>query len=373
LDLYTHHTPTRIIGGVGSLEKIPEEIAGFPRSCLVVAGRRSARLSGLLAKVHDLLHDAKIETALFDQVEPNPTVDTIRDGANMARSKRARWILGVGGGSALDAAKAIALMTVNQGDTRDFFKNLRPENPPLPVVAVPTTAGTGSEVTQYAILTDVKEGDKFGIGLPDLFPRMAFLDPEQTVNMPENVTVDTGLDALSHAVEACFSKRRSPCTDILVGDAIRRIRIHLPVSREQPDNLASRAEMQLAAAMAGMVIANTGTLAPHAMGYPVTVRYDVSHGRATISLLPAFLERMQEFEPERVAFIGDLLGNREDGPGSLRAFIESLGVAPCLGAYGVREEDIELFSSLAKDKKHLQSCPGEWTEEDLKNLYKKSL
>ncbi len=372
MDKYTHHAPTRVVGGVDSLNLLTDEVSKFPRNCLVVCGRRSARLSGLLGTIVDLLQAAKIETTLFDQIEPNPTVDTIKDGAEMARSNRVRWILGVGGGSALDAAKAIALMTVNQGDTRQFFNQLRPENTPLPVVAIPTTSGTGSEVTQYAVLTDVQEGDKFGIAMPELFPKIAILDPKQTVSMPENVTVDTGLDALCHAVEACFSKVRSPYTDVILGDAIRRVHTHLPVVRSQPDNLASRAEMQVAACSAGFAIANTGTLVPHALGYPITVRYDVSHGRATVLMLPAFLEALAEIEPDRVTFIGDLLGNRDDAPGAMRDFVESLGVAPRLGAYGVREEDFDTFANLAKGKKHLEKSPGEWTADKIKELYKKS-
>ncbi len=340
----------------------------MPRNCLVVAGRRSARLSGLLDRVSQLLQGAKIENTLFDQVEPNPTIETIQDGAELARSSRARWILGVGGGSSLDAAKAIALMTVNQGDTRHFFGQLRPENPPLPVVAIPTTSGTGSEVTPYAVVTDVRAGDKFGIGLADLFPRLAFLDPALTLSMPENVTLDTGLDALCHAIEAVFSLRRSAWTDVMVGYAIRRVLANLPLVKEQPGNITAREEMQLAAAMAGMAIANTGTLAPHAMGYAVTVGCGVAHGRVTVLLLPAFLDRMSELEPERANYVASLLGGK-DAASALRAFIESLGVAPSLGAYGVQEKDIEKFSRLAHGKKHFQSCPGEWSIEDIKKMY----
>jgi len=372
LDLFSYHVPTRVLGGQGCVDRLADEVSGLPRTCLVVAGRRSARLSGLLDRVSQLLQGAKIETTLFDQVEPNPTIETIQDGAELARSSRSRWVLGVGGGSSLDAAKAIALMTVNQGDTRHFFGQLRPENPPLPVVAIPTTSGTGSEVTQYAVVTDVQAGDKFGIGLVDLFPRLAFLDPSLTLSMPENVTLNTGLDALSHAIEAVFSLRRSAWTDVMVGYAIRRVRDNLPLVKEQPGNIAAREEMQLAAAMAGMAIANTGTLAPHAMGYPVTVGCGVAHGRVTALLLPAFLERMKELEPERTSYIGNLLGG-EDAAETLRAFIESLGVAPSLGAYGMQEKDIEKYSRLAHGKKHFKSCPGEWSREDIEKMYIKCI
>ena len=373
MEPFVHHVPTRVVAGPASVDKLGEEIARYPRKCLVVCGRRSARLSGLLERVVGQLEAARCESVVFDEVEPNPSVDTIEDGAARARESRARWILGVGGGSALDAAKAIALMAVNQGDVRAFFNGLRPENEPFPVVAIPTTAGTGSEVTPYAVVTDVKEGDKFAFGLPSLFPRLAILDPALTVPMPEAVTIDTGLDALSHAIESYFSRRRSPCTDILAREAAERIHSNLPLVRERPDDLEARAQMQLAATMAGWAIADTATLAPHAMGFPVTVRYDLPHGRATVLLLPAFLARLAEIDPVRVGRVGAWLGNRDDAPGALRSFIESLGVAPCLGAYGMREEDIEQFTRTAVGKKNIQNSPGSWPEDVLQEIYRDSL
>ena len=373
LESFVHYVPTRLIGGQGSLDRLSEEVSQFGRKCLIVSGRRSARLSGLLGRIADLLASKKTEYALFDQVEPNPTTATIQDGADMARSEKARWMLGVGGGSALDAAKAIALMAVNQGDVRSYCTGMRPENTPFPVVAVPTTSGTGSEVTAASLITDVKAGDKLGLVLPELFPRVAILVPALTLTMPENITVDTGLDALCHAVESWFSRRHSPCTDLLAQEAIRRIVRSLPIAKNDPENLGARSDMHLAATLSGLCIANTGTLVPHALGYPVTVRYGLSHGRTTALLIPAFLEKMQTFEPERTEKAGELLGNREDPPQAMRALIESLGVAPRLGAYGIREKDTEPFSRLAQGKKHVKNSMGDWTIDLLQEVFKASI
>lgn len=373
LESFVHFAPTRVIGGQGSLDRLAEVAGQFGRKCLIVSGRRSARLSGLLGRVTDLLASRKIEYALFDQVEPNPTTGTIQDGADTARSQKVRWMLGIGGGSALDAAKAIALMAVNQGDIRSYCTGMRPENPPFPVVAIPTTSGTGSEVTAASLITDVKAGDKLGLVLPELFPQIAILDPALTLTMPENVTVDTGLDALCHAVESWFSRRRSPCTDLLAQEAIRRIVRSLPIARKDPENLGARSDMHLAATLSGMAIANTGTLVPHALGYPVTVRYGLSHGRTTALLIPAFLEKMNAFEPERAEKAGELLGDRGNPSQAMRAFIESLSVAPRLGAYGIREKDAEPFSRLAQAKKHVKNSMGDWTETMLQEVFKASI
>lgn len=373
MDSFELFTPTRVIAGDGSLDRLGDEVLRLGRRCLIVSGRRSARLSGLLGRVTDQLTSKKIECSLFDQVEPNPTTDTIQDGADLARSRKIRWVLGVGGGSALDAAKAIALMAVNQGDVRTYCSGMRPENPPFPVVAVPTTSGTGSEVTAASLLTDVKAGDKLGLVLPELFPRVAILDPALTLSMPENVTVDTGLDALCHAIESYFSRRGSPYTDILAQEAIRLIVRGLPIARRDPENLGARSNMHLAAAVSGLCIANTGTLVPHALGYPVTVRYGLSHGRTTALLIPAFLKRMQAAEPERAEKAGGLLGSRHNPAEAMRTFIESLGVAPRLGAYGIREKDAATFARLAKDKQHVKNSMGEWSQDMLRDVFLESI
>lgn len=373
MEPFVHFAPTRVIAGQGSLDRLADEVGRLGRKCLIVSGRRSARLSGLLGRITDQLASKKIEYALFDQVEPNPTTGTVKDGADMARSEKVRWVLGVGGGSALDAAKAVALMAVNQGEVSAYCAGMLPENPPFPVVAIPTTSGTGSEVTAASLITDVKAGDKLGLVLPELFPQIAILDPALTLTMPENVTVDTGLDALCHAVESWFSRRRSPCTDILAQEAIRRIVRSLPIARKDPENLGARSDMHLAATLAGLAIANTGTLVPHALGYPVTVRYGLSHGRTTSLLIPAFLEKMKAVEPERAERAGELLGDRENPQQAMRAFIESLGVAPRLGAYGVLEKDAETFSRLAQGKKHIKNSMGEWTENMLQDVFKESI
>jgi alcohol dehydrogenase class IV len=327
----------------------------------------------VLERTQNILELAKIEVVLFDQVEPNPTIETIMEGAQLAREEHVRWVVGLGGGSAMDAAKAIALMAVSQEDIRDFLKGMRPTQTPLPVVAIPTTAGSGSEVTPYAVITDVSAGDKYCLSSPLLFPKMAFLDAELTASMPEAISVDTGLVALCHAIESLFSDRRSLFSDLYARCALDRIINGLPLVGRSPENLQARAEMQMAATFAGMAIADTATLLPHALSCPVTVGYDIPHGRVIALLMPAFLERLVDQEPERVAFVGRILGEGNDISKALRDFIESLGVAPRLGAYGVREEDIDMFSKQAVDREQLHRTPGEWLQETLKEIYRRSM
>jgi alcohol dehydrogenase class IV len=373
VEIFTHHNPTRLIHGPDSLGRLADEVRRIQRRCLLVTGRRAVRLNGLLERVQDALLEAQIESVLFDQVEPNPTTATIADGAGFARDKQAAWILALGGGSALDAAKAIALAATNEGRVEDFLAGRRPERPPLALVAVPTTAGSGSEVTPDAYLTLVGEGDQLRLTHPMLFPRLAILDPQCTASMPEAVTVSTGLDALCHAIESLFSLRRSVFTDMYARAALDRLVRSLPLARAQGAALEARAEVQLGAAFAGMAVADTSTLVPHALAYPVTARYDLPHGRAVALLLPAFLERMQELEPAPVAFVGRVLGAEGGAPGALRAFVESLGVAPRLGAYGIHEKELGSFVQRAMQKPMLEPTPGRWEAADLEALYLRSL
>lgn len=372
VQFYSHHVPTRVVAGPGCLDELAKLVSGWPRQCLVVCGQRFARLSGLLEQVQEQLEAGKITGHIFDGVEPNPSTRTVLEGAERARQQQARWILALGGGSTIDAAKAIALKTVNQGKLADFAGNMRPENPPLPLVAIPTTAGTGSEVTPYAVLTDTREVDKFGIAMPELFPRLALLDARLTVSMPEAVTIDSGLDALSHAVEALFSRKRSLFSDLVAERAAWMVLHHLPRARQAPEDLDARAGMLEAACLAGMAIADTGTLIPHALSYPVTIRFGIPHGRATALLLPALLERLVAVQPDRCQRVGTLLGDTEQPARALRAFIESLGVAPRLGAYGMQNDCLELLAGQAYGKKHVGNTPGEWSRQDLEQLYRAS-
>jgi len=373
VEIFTHHNPTRLVQGVGSVARLAEEVARIQRRCMLVTGRRAIRLNGLLERVQDGLLEARIESVLFDQVEPNPTVATVEEGARFAREKSAAWILAVGGGSALDAAKAISLAATNQVKFEDLLGDQRPERPPLPVLTIPTTAGSGSEVSPDAFITHLGQGDQVRLSSPLLFPRLAILDPAVTATLPEAVTVSSGLDALCHAIEALCSKRRSVFSDLLARSALDRIVHNLPRVRAQGDDLGARAEMQLGATLAGLAMADAATLVPHALAYPVTVRYDLPHGRAAAILLAAFLTRVRELLPDRVAFVGRVLGGEQDPSAALRTFIESLGVAPRLGAYGMHEKEIPLFVERARTKPMLEPTPGEWGPEALADIYRLSL
>lgn len=258
------------------------------RQALVVTGRGgSSRRNGSLEDICTALDKCHIKWELFDKVEPNPSVTTVMEGAQQAQISKADFIVGVGGGSPLDAAKAIAILAKNEITVDQLFAGHFEKV--LPVVAVPTTAGTGSEVTPYSILTYSKIQNKKSIRSPYIIPAVAFLDPEYTFNIPMDTTVDTAIDAFSHAYEGFLSVNSNPISDLMALEALRLIgpELLLMARQVQPDQ-GNRQVLLYASLLAGMVISHTGTSVPHAMGYSFTYFKDVPHGRANGLIIPAF-------------------------------------------------------------------------------------
>lgn len=296
---WQYRMPVRILGGRGCVAREGALMAELGTRALLVTGKHSARRCGALADMEAALSAAKITWALFDGVEPNPSLETVRMAAAIARQEGVDFIIGIGGGSPLDAAKAIAVLATNTLDDEPLFGGHWP-NEPLPLVAIPTTSGTGSEVTPYAILTDHAQQAKRNLSAPSLFPRLAYCDAAYTDTLPANITANTAIDALSHALEGFLSVKAQPMSDALarealavVGDALRQLTTAEPTP-------ALRDILMLGSTLAGMVITHTGTTALHAMGYALTVFRDIDHGRANGLLMVPYLLFVAESAPERV-------------------------------------------------------------------------
>ena len=215
-------SPERILFGWGSVEKTGEETLRYGSKALLVSGKSSSRANGALTTVLSSLTASGVEVTLFCEVESDPSVHTVTTGAALARQAGASVVVALGGGSPLDAAKAIALMATNPGQIGDYEKTA-PTQPGLPVVAIPTTAGTGSEVTKFVVITDTERKVKMLINSPYLIPRTALLDPQLTLSIPPAFTAGPGMDALTHAIEAYQSSLASPTTDVFALSAIKLI------------------------------------------------------------------------------------------------------------------------------------------------------
>lgn len=285
-DTIEFHMPTEVSFGEGVSRQAGQRAHGLGAHALLVTGGSSAKTSGALDRILPSLDEAGVTYEIFDRVEPNPTCDTLEEGGKSARACGAELVIGIGGGSPLDAAKGVAVLATNGGPARRYFGE-PPPSEPLPLIAVPTTAGTGSEVTPYAVIVD--GADKKTIRTPGIFPRFALVDPELTYSMPPHVTADTGMDALSHALEGILCARRNPAASHIGMEAVRLTLRHLRQACDCPEDTEARSGMCAAALLAGIVIAQTGTELIHAMGYRLTIDFGASHGRANAMLIPPVL------------------------------------------------------------------------------------
>lgn len=289
---FRYFQPTELRFGPGRLDEVGDLVARFGDRCLLVTtSRLSSRLAPVYERVHQLLKDAGVAVAHFDGVRPNPTTDLVHEGGRMARAHGATVVLGVGGGSAMDAAKAIAVEATHPGSAWDylFFKQ-QPDERTLPIVVVSTTSGTGSQVTQVSVLTNPAEHNKSAIYNEVVFPRAAIIDPELMVTAPARVTAATGFDAFAHSFESYLHPNASPYTDLMALEAIRLVVRWLPAALRDGADPEARERLAWADTLAGLCIAAAGVTLPHGIGMAMGGLFPaVPHGEALAVVYPAVL------------------------------------------------------------------------------------
>ena len=360
--------PTRVLAGAGCLDTHAALFKALGTKALIVTGRRSAVSTGAGADVVRALDSQGIAHLLYDKVPPNPGLTEIREAAALARSQGVDFIVGIGGGSPLDAAKAVAVLAANDISDDALFQPPFP-HPALPLAAVPTTSGTGSEVTPYAILTNDKVQSKSNVGHESLFPRLAFLDARYTEKLPRTVTVNTALDALSHLTEGYLAVR---ATTLVQGLALQGLALLGPALRAlaakpglpSPD---LRETLMLASTTAGMVIAHTGTTAVHALGYSLTYFKDIDHGRANALTLGEYLGFLEPWHGDKVATVLKALDLADVG--EFKSLLDGL-----LGKKEILSDaEIRKFAAIAVQARNLANTLTPPTEADLVGLYRRSL
>ena len=325
---------------------------------LIVTGKHSARAIGALDRALKQLPKAVV----FDRVEENPSTGVCMEGAALCREDGCDLVVAIGGGSPIDAAKAIAGLALNDGHCTEYFGAEKFVNGVLPLVLVPTTAGAGSEVTPFSVIIDEASNEKKTIAGRGLFAQVALLDPELTAALPRDVTIATGLDALSQAMEGIVSKKANPVSDALAVDAIPRIMANLPKAATNPQDLEARSEMLHAAMLAGIVVANCGTTLVHGMGYPYTIDFGIAHGLANALLLPPLFAHNAVAVPDRTSLVADALGLKRAAeiPGRFRDIVRELGVSPAARDHGVPEDRLAALSeAIASNPYRFRNQPGE--------------
>jgi alcohol dehydrogenase class IV len=361
-----YYLPTKVIAGSGCVAANAGLFPKYGERALIMTGRASARKNGSLKDVEGALASQGIASSLFDRVDSNPGIADCRAAAAAARDFRADFIVGIGGGSPLDAAKAAAILARNELDDSQVFGGAYPDGA-LPVVAVPTTAGTGSEVTPYAVLTNDAIESKSSISSELIFPVLAFLDSAYTATLDPRVAANTAMDALSHAVEGYLSLRSDPWNRAMAYEALRLIGKSLPRLAAGASDEALRSELLLAANMAGTVIAQTGTTIVHAMGYSLMYFKGIEHGRANGLLLGPYLDLISGAKPESVREVLGALGCRDVA--ACRRLLDSL-----LGEReSISPEEIRKFTALALKSKHVGYTAAKVGEAEIRGMYERGL
>nr|WP_296060002.1 iron-containing alcohol dehydrogenase [uncultured Ruminococcus sp.] len=374
--------PNHTVVGTNVLGEAAPLLKKMGNKAFIVTGRHVA-VSDMMKQLTALLDENGIGCVIFDGITGEPTDTMIENGVEMLKSSGCDFIIGIGGGSPLDSAKAIAAMAVNEGSIADYNgKEITGEI--LPLAAIPTTAGTGSEATKFTVITDSEKGIKMLLKGDVLVPKLAIVDSSFTVGAPKSVTSATGLDALTHAVEAYTSRKAFSMTDTLAVSAVKRIMKYLPIAYREPDNSLAREQMSVAALEAGICINNSSVTIVHGMSRPIGALFHVPHGMSNAMLLKECLSFAVSGAYEKFANLGRETGVASDSDSDETAaekFIDSLQnicdvcEIPTLEQYGIdRDEYYSKISKMATDAVASGSPANtvkEVTVDDCIEIYKK--
>lgn len=306
------NVPSAIIVGAGASKEVATQAKRLGTSRALLVTDEYLSQCGLAREVADLLDGEGIATTTFGNVQPDPTDANVLDGLAQLRDSNADLVVGLGGGSSMDAAKVISIMANNEPPISQYAGYHNIPNPGVPLIVIPTTAGTGSEVTKVAVIGDTERDVKMMMLDVNLLPTVALVDYELTLTMPAALTAHVGVDTLVHAIEAYVSKKASGLTDPIALSSIRLIAGNLLDAVREPDNRAARAAMMLAACQGGMAFANSSVCLVHGMSRPIGALYHVPHGLSNATLLPAVTEFSVPGAPARYASVARAMGYATD-------------------------------------------------------------
>jgi alcohol dehydrogenase class IV len=361
---FTFHMPVRIISGEGCIRQSGRLLREFGKRCLIMTGMSSAKASGALDDVLETLEEAGVDATVFPEITANPLLSQCQTAAYTAEICRAEFIIGIGGGSVMDAAKAAAWLATNNCNDGERLMEGSLRRPPLPLVLVGITAGTGSEVSAVSVLTMDADKRKRSVFHQNLYAKLAFADPRYTFSIPRRQTVSTALDAFAHAVEGWFAPS---CGDVITAFGEKAF----PLIADGLDWLARhdglpgpdmRTALYYGSLWAGMVLNATGTAYPHPLGYILTEEYDIPHGMACAVFLPGFLDRAERHMPERAERLYALCGGRDIVFGTLEKLV----------SYDVRmtREQIEGYLPRWEGVKNFERTPGGFAPEEAAALFR---
>lgn len=374
---FNYHLPVNLVFGRGRVAEVGTLSAGYGKKALIVTGKSSTKKSGLLDRVSSYVEEAGMESIVFDKVSQNPLTTTAKEGADFAKQEGCDVIIGLGGGSIMDCAKAIAFLAVNDGDINDYIFNRKTSEKALPLILIPTTCGTGSEGNGFAVLTNPENGDKKSLRSNAIIAKVSIIDSEVMETMPKQVLSAVGFDALCHCMEAYVSKIGQPLTDMMSIEAMKLIGKYLvPVYEGSREEQAWDA-ITWASTLGGMVINTAGVALPHGMEHPASGLKDIVHGKGLAALTPVITEASISGAPEKYAVISKCLGGKDetDCADAIRALLKKLELTTTLSEQGITKEDIPWMTEncFKVSAASIANHPVVFEREEIAELYRKAL
>jgi alcohol dehydrogenase len=382
---FDYQPRTRIIFGVNSVERVGEVARDLPAKRILLVTDRGIVAAGHAVRVSRLLEASGLSISCFDQAEENPSVSSVGKCLEFARRSEIEAIVALGGGSSMDTAKGCNFLLTNGGQMQDYWGVSKAKHPMLPLVAIPTTAGTGSECQSFALITDDQTHQKMACGDPKVAARVAILDPALTLSQPARVTASTGIDALAHALETAVTRKRTSLSLLFSRAAFRLTMAGLPRVIQAPGDLEARGRMLLGAAWAGIAIENSMLGAAHSAANPLSAHFGITHGQAVGLMLPHVV-RFNAAEPVVAQIYAEFAGTAHLEPlageprliaqklaNRLDRLLQHVGLSRSLSDLGVRQEDLPRLAEEAAAQWTAQFNPRPVAASDFRHLYAQAL
>lgn len=370
--MFTLTYPPKVIFGCGVLNQLKEEAANFGENALLVTGRSAMRKAGILTKLTDDLNSKGIKVDVFDKVEHDPSLATVNEGINFARKQTSSVVIGLGGGSSLDVAKSIACLVPQEGTVWEYHLGKTIKRPAIPFLAIPTTAGTGAEITRNAVLTDREKKIKKSIRSFYMIAKVALVDPELTLFAPPSITAHSGMDALTQAIESFISRTCNPITDTLALRAIGLLFHNLPQAVENGKDIRIREKVALGSLLSAMAFSNSGLGAVHGLSHPLGAYFNIPHGLACAVLLPYILELNLEVRRDKFQEMAKKMeaGRAKDVPKAIRGLLNKVGIPPSLREWKIEKKDIPILVVQSKGST-MSKNPRDLTDAELTEILEK--
>jgi len=380
---HVFYSPTKVTIGLNAASQAASEARQFGGAKVLIVTDPGVVQADLIKPVELSFRSDDVGYVVYDGVEPEPPARVIDRGAEIFKSEGCDLVLGLGGGSSLDVAKGISIMAANKGKILDYCGMDQVPQKGAPMILMPTTAGTGSEVTRVLVLTDEEQNTKNVVFSPYVLANAAIIDPLLTVSMPPTVTADTGMDAMVHAIETYVSMNATVFSDILAERAIALIAENLPIAWAKGANIQARCNMSLAATLAGMAFGSGGLGAVHALAYPLGTEYHMTHGRTNAIMLPHVMRYNLAGNPVKYGRIAELMGRDTDSFTALEAaelaveavedLLDAINVSCRIKDYGIAEADLpKLAAGGMKQARLFVPNPRDLKEEDVVSIYKEA-